>query len=370
MTLLLLLSCMAAGPLDTAETTPTGDGGEDGGGSTPTEEGDIPGWRAEGEIAWTLDFDADAEAGGYVDCSYARTWEGSQALDLGYLCPDCAMIFPGEALLYEGLSCYQQLDAEGVELQEEAWGFSEDGRFFRSGGNTRPLSELSTLDPSSPEGAAVAWVSEYELTSGGTMTLSASGAVSWWLDPELLLPDPWPSRTEPYTCGWPQADPGDLVLDYDLQIGSVFPNVRLIDQCAEKLALWDLYGRWLVLDTAQPDCGPCRSMADTAEAFVVQMAGEGIEVVVVNLLGAGLGAPFDEPDPEVYADWVETYESSGPVLKDRGFGYALFPSFAEEATGESFGYPTWVVVDPQMRIHAVNIGFSDWEAVADLIRED
>ena len=226
------------------------------------------------------------------------------------------------------------------------------------------------MELASPEGAGLAWESEYELAAGGIMTLKAEGMMAWWLDTQLLLPDPWPARTEPYACGWSQADPGDLELDYDLRIGSVFPNVRLVDQCSERLALWDLYGRWLVLDTAQPDCGPCRSMAASAEAFVEQMAGEGVEVMVVNLLGAGLAAPFDEPDPEVYASWVEDYEPSGPVLKDLGFAYALFPDFAEEATGESFGYPTWVVVGPDLRIHAVNVGFSDWEAVAEVIRAD
>ncbi len=363
--LILLLACARdPEPTDTSSAS-TGDGGFP---ATPTEEGSIPAWRATGSARWTLDFDAEAEAQGYVDCEYARTWEGVQALDLDYLCPDCALIFPGEARLTEGLSCHQQLEPSSTELRGEAWGLSADGRFFRSGGNTRPLSELCAVDVESPDGAAIAWESEYSLNGGGGLVLRAEGQLSWWLDEQTLLPEPWPERTEPYACGWPLADPGGLELDYALAIGSVFPNVRLVDQCSEKLALWDLYGRWLVIDTAQPDCGPCRSMAASAEAFVEQMAAEGVEVLVVNLLGDGLAAPFDEPDAETYAAWVDSFQPSGPVLKDRGFGYALFPAFAEAATGESFGYPTWVVVGPDMRIRAVNVGFGTWDDIAAILR--
>lgn len=365
------LACAGAdGAADTASTGGADGGTQDGGadGGSPTEQGSIPALRAEGEVTWTLSFDETALALGFWDCSYRRTWSGLQVLDMDYLCPDCAVQLHGDATVEEGLDCYAQIVNDPPQVRAEAWGWSEDGRFFRSGYDQLPLAELTTLDTAADDGAALAWQSESELTDGGTMLLSASGSLSWWLDEQTLLPDPWPVRTEPYTCGWPTEDPGTLALDYDLALGSIFPNVRLVDQCDERLALWDLHGRWLVLDSAQPDCGPCRSMASTAEAFVLELAGEGIEVVVVNLLGKGLAEPFEEPDDETYAAWVDSYQPTGPVLRDRGFAYALFPDFAEEATGESFGYPTWVVVAPDMTIAAVNIGFSDWEAVAAVIR--
>lgn len=58
------------------------------------------------------------------------------------------------------------------------------------------------------------------------------------------------------------------------------------------------------------------------------------------------------------------------MLYDRGFGYAMFPEFAETFTGEDFGYPTWLIVDPDMNLMYANVGFSSWDAVAEIIRAD
>ena len=139
-------------------------------------------------------------------------------------------------------------------------------------------------------------------------------------------------------------------------------------QCGEQLALWDLYGRWLVMDASQSDCGPCRLMADGAEDFVESMAGEGIEVMVVSLLGNGLSDPGGTPDTATFTSWVEDHGLTDPVLYDRGFGYALFPGFIENSTGKSFGYPAWLVVDPTMTLVHGNVGFS-WDDVSEVIRE-
>ncbi|MCK6506434.1 redoxin domain-containing protein [Myxococcota bacterium] len=374
---ILALACGApptGGAADDTGAPGGGDGGGDGGAAdggytgTPTEEGSIPAWRAQAEVTWTLTFDAAAQAEGYADCSYRRTWEGVQVLDLDYLCPECALHLVGDATLQEGLDCAATIVSDPPTVREEGWGWSEDGRFFRGSYGLSPMGELGTIDAGRSEGAALSWESEGEVGTTGTMLLQAAGTVSWWLDEQTLLPDPWPARTEPYTCGWPTDDPGTLVRDYDLALGTVLPNVRLRDQCDEKLALWDLYGRWLVVDSAQPDCGPCRTMASTAEDFVQSMAAEGIEVVVVSLLGKGLAEPFSEPDEAVFDDWVATYQPSGPVLRDRGYGYALLPDLALSATGEEFGYPTWMVIAPDMTIAHVNVGFSDWDAVAEVIR--
>ena len=109
-------------------------------------------------------------------------------------------------------------------------------------------------------------------------------------------------------------------------------------------------------------------MAASAEEFLATMKGEGTDVQVVSLLGASLSDPFDPPDADVYQSWLDAYSPTTPVLQDRGFGYAMFPDFAKSETGESFGYPTWAVVDPQMNIVAVNVGFGSWDEIANIIR--
>lgn len=349
-----------------------GDGGSgDGGAGEPwVEELTIPAIRVTGAVTWTLTFDETAQSAGLVDCSYSRTYEGVQDLDLGFLCPDCAVITQGTATLTDGVDCYGQIGDVTSTERDEGWGWSDAGTFYRSGLAQYPLGELTTFTPGAEgDDIPIAWESENKLTKGGTMLLSAAGTFQYETDESTLLAEPFPERTVPYACGWPQEDPGTLVLDYELVEGGTFPNVRLVDQCGDKLALWDLYGRWLVMTTSQPDCGPCIQMAQASDAFVADMEALGVDVMVVDLLGNGLSEPNVTPDAETLQDWVVDNGVSDPVLFDRGFGLAMFPDFVEEFSGEDFGYPTWLLVNPEMELVYGNVGFGDWESVGDVIFE-
>ena len=364
MMLPLLLAC--SGGTDTGntaaiDTTPTD--------TTPAEVGEHPAVIVTGAVTWTLEFDKTAEAKGFTDCSYTREYTGVQYLDMDYLCPECVVQVQGTATMTEGLDCYSQISSSAATERTEHWGWSETA-FYRTGVLQGPMGELSEFTPPA-EGASgsLGWESENELTDGGVMILTAAGALTWETDESTLLPDPWPESPDAYSCGWPTNDPGTLTLDYDLGVGKTFPNVRLEDQCGDKLALWDLYGSWLVMDTSQSDCGPCQSMAATAEAFVEDMAAEGFDVKVVSFLGNGLSDPYGTPDESTHTNWVESFGLTDPVLYDRGFAYALFPDFVEEHTGEGFGYPTWIVVDPEMNLVHGNVGFGSWDDVGDVIRE-
>ena len=117
----------------------------------------------------------------------------------------------------------------------------------------------------------VAWASDYDLTKGGIMTLSASGQGRVWSDEALQL-EVESARAEPYLCGWPIGDPGTLCTDYVLGEESIFRTASLEDACGEKLSIWDLYGNWLIVDTSQPDCGPCQSMAADMTAVIDTLA--------------------------------------------------------------------------------------------------
>ncbi len=371
MILTLLLACGdktaetgtadTVGTVDTAETTPDTTPGQ-------TEEGEIPAVQVTGSVTWTLEFDETAEAKGFTDCSYTREYAGTQYLDMDYLCADCVVQVQGTATMTEGLDCYSQISSSASTERTEHWGWS-DAAFYRTGVEQGTLGELSAFTPpAAGEAGTIGWESESDLTDGGVMLLTATGSLSWQTDEATLLPEPWPASPASYACGWPTNDPGTLTLDYDLAVGKTFPNVRLIDQCGERMALWDLYGSWLIMDTSQSDCGPCRSMAEGAEAFVAEMAAEGIDVKVVSFLGNGLSNPYGTPDEATHTDWVESYSLTDPVLYDQGFAYALFPDFVTEYTGESFGYPTWIVVDPEMNLVHGNIGFGSWDDVGDVIK--
>ena len=368
MILTLLLACTGAElttddtASDTTDTTDTD--------TTPVleEVGEIPAVVVTGEVTWTLEFDEAAESKGFSDCSYTRTYTGIQYLDMDYLCPECTVQVQGTATMTEGLDCYSQISSSAATERTEHWGWSETA-FYRTGSEQGSLGELADFAPPK-EGASadLFWSSENDLTDGGVMLLSATGTLSWQTDKDTLLPNPWPASPESYACGWPTNDPGTLTQSYDLTIGETFPNVRLVDQCGEKMALWDLHGSWLVLDTSQSDCGPCRTMASTAEEFVEEMAAEGFDVKVVSFLGNGLSNPYGTPDEATHTAWVEDYNLTDPVLYDRGFAYALFPDFIADFSGESFGYPTWLVIDPEMNLVDGNVGFGSWDDVGDIIK--
>lgn len=327
--------------------------------------------RFQAEVTWTLTFDEEAVAAGLADCTYTRSYDALQRVDVPHLCPDCDFIVEGTATMTEGLDCYEAIFGATGPTRTETWAI-RGVELLRSGAAQARPGVLATLAAPSGDGAPVpvAWESDSEMTVGGMMHLEAAGTVGWAAEPETVLVDPFGPRAEPYACGWECNDPGDLVGVFPLTPGEVSPDFRLADACGEDVSLWDFYGSYLVLDAAQSDCGPCRAMAAESEAFKEELRQDGIPVRLISALGNGLGDVLGTPAPAVLDRWIDTYSLTEPVLADEGWTYALFPEFMESTTGEEMGYPAWVVVGPDMRVISGNVGFSDWSAVGDIIRED
>jgi thiol-disulfide isomerase/thioredoxin len=338
----------------------------------PAAEGSVPAVRVVADLTWTLEYDEDAEAQGFYDCSYARVFEGLEVLDQPYLCGDCDHIAAGDATMAEGdEDCFAQISS-GEPSRPEWWGVDVDGmRLFRSAtANILGEMDVNVSSDWSDGDADVGWASTYDVDGGGTVQLTALGTLTWEEDEAVLLPDYWAPRQTDYAGSWPRDDPGTLELDYSLEAyGDVFPNVRLMDQCEDQVALWDLYGRWLVIDTSQYNCGPCQTMAKTFPELQDALEAEGVEVMMVTFFGNGLSDPLGTPDKSLVDAWVEEYGNHGPLYYDRGFGYAIFPDFLRTATGEDFGYPAWVLVNPQMEIVHGSVGFGSWDEAAGIIRE-
>ena len=322
-----------------------------------------------GSVTWTLTFDEEAQANGFETCSYRRSYAGEQRIDHSYLCPDCEIIVQGVATMEQGADCHAQISSDTATQRTELWGLGT-GSFFRSSHEQRALGALGEIaGMGEDQDIALFWESDNTLTAGGTMHLEAVGTTRYTIDPSIVPdPDTVPHQG-PYTCGWPQNDPGTLEMDYHIDVDKTFPNVHLIDQCGERLSLWDLYGHWLILDTTQSDCGPCRAMAGSSEEALQAMRADGIDVMMVSFLGNGLSAPFETPSQSTFDNWVETYNLHDPVLFDEGFAYALFPTFVEDFSGEGFGYPTWLLVNPEMTLVYGNVGFGSWDNVRSVIEE-
>ena len=349
---------------DSGTSTDSGENGDSGDTEDTSPPDTQDAIRVTGQATWVLDFDEEGESNGFFDCTYARTYEGLQYLDQPYLCPDCEVQAGGTATMTEGEDCFAQISSAGP-VRYEAWGFSQTG-FFRSSPENQRLGELSEISLADEgEENPIGWSSDYDLTVGGTMNISAEGSFIWTTDPDTQLDLPGTGHSGPYTCGWPQNDPGTLEIDYTLADGSVFPNAQLRDQCGEQVSIWDLYGRYLIFDNTQPDCGPCKNMAASSEDFAAAMSTRGIEVMMVSLMGNGLSEPWVEPEPATVNSWVSAYGLQSPVLADRGFGYGLMPPYFDY----DYGFPAWMIVAPDMTLIKGGVGFSTWDEMDAIITE-
>ena len=338
----------------------------------------IPAQRIAGELTWQLDFDEQAEGAGYSDCSYARSFQGLQQLDQPYLCPECDLQFMGQASMHRGFEdCYEPVFG-GEALREEHWGLDWPeaeggaGRFFRGALENYAIGELAELSGVAlDQPFDLAWSATHSLQElgaegEGDVTLAASGQATVTVDESTLLQDLRQPRVLPYACGWPLGNPGDLQTDWTLALDATFPRAWLEDACGDLVDLWDFHGSYLVIDSTQPDCGPCLTMADQAPDFLADMERQDISVRMLSLLGEGLSNVIGEPGQAVFEAYIEAYDHGDPILKDRGFGYAIFDPY----WGKELSYPAWAVVRPDMTLLATQTGFSSWVEMAEMIVED
>jgi len=368
------------------------DGGDDGGGSheyvdrvqASCTEGEVgaadpvAATVLQAEVTWTLDFDSDAEAAGWTDCFYTREYTGVQRLDVPHLCPGCDVIVEGDATMTVGFTdCAEPLFG-GEEVRTETWGLGGSDVYRRSGSQyplpTDPLATLADLSGDGSE-VAVGWDSEYGVNNEdgdevGRFTMVASGTMAWESDDSVWLDVYMGPRESAYACGWECNDPGDLGGSYPLAPDEVLPNFRLQDQCDELVDIHDFYGSYLVLDSAQSDCGPCLSMAEAAEPFRETLVADGIPVRLIPLLGAGLSDVGGTPNTATHQAWVDRFTPVDPVLADRGWGYAALGQYLPDHEGEDIAWPAWIIIAPDMTVLQGGVGFGDWSEIGDIIRAD
>jgi hypothetical protein len=91
-----------------------------------------------GTLTWTVDFDDDA-----LDCSYTRTYSGTEDRSEPWTCPDCTLQFAAAAKL-DGIECYDSLGTDRKPSAVEYLGIGADGSFRRAPAVNYPMVEQGT----------------------------------------------------------------------------------------------------------------------------------------------------------------------------------------------------------------------------------
>lgn len=134
--------------------------------------------------------------------------------------------------------------------------------------------------------------------------------------------------------------PTDLMAE-GFGIGEVVPDVRLVDQLGDEVALWQFYGDLIVLDVSTIWCAPCRALGEHTAETVEAFASQGFTYVTVLQQDLD-GAP---PDAEDLTLWADTYAiDNAPVLGD--------PDATPQTAGaiENNSFPALLLIDRDMRV--------------------
>ncbi len=309
-----------------------------------------------GVITWNLDFDADAEAEGYVDCSYQRTYAAVEDSSAPWLCAECETIVRADSVeVTTGLDdCYRQISQADVEPVERL-GWSSDGRFFRGRGENRALTEQGTVSWTGDDLDTINVPDPWTALTAGTMQFDIRGELVRTVgssDPQMGYYPPPPGDT--YTCGWHREEPPAYTGPWQATIGAEVPDGLMLDRCAEVVRLHDLSGGYLLIDMSAVNCPPCWNMATDEVGWVAQMRSDGYDVEVVTLLAPSLQDVLGPTSQAQLQQWTNDFGLSSPVLADRGWGYSqLYP-----LTGESSSsYPTTILVAPDRTVLSVRTGY-------------
>lgn len=339
----------------------TPEGGSNTGGSPALEAQTIT-----GDVTWNVTFDADAQTAGYTDCSYTRHYTAVEDESAKWLCPSCEVIFTADVELTSGLDeCFDQI-SPGVPPLENEWLGYDGTNWFRGSGIT--MTQQGTLVIDGDNFTLTHSVMDLPLPVDPPIPGTFQFAISGDLVRGVTEADPLNGFHVPdtYACGWPKANPPEYTGDYTVVVGETVPDGLFMDKCEEAVRLHDFKGSYLMVEMAAIDCPPCQQMASDEEAFIADMAEQGIDVKIVTLLAPSLSNTLGHTSTNQLENWTEDFELTSPVLADRGWGLSAFiPVF-----GDQVGYPSWVVVNPDLEVLETGVGFGTFQDIEDIILAD
>ena len=346
-----------SGTGDTGNDTDSGND-SDSGGDTDTVDTEA---RAtlDGEMSWSVDFGTDSEAEGATDCTYTRHYTGVEDRSAPWLCPDCDLTFLADVEMVAGLAdCYAQVSISSP-LESEYLGFG-GGVWYRGAGSwLTEFGEVTVAGASvtvSHSFTAEELGADYSFEIAGSLTVATDDG------------DPYGGFVPPdsYACGWPKSDPAAYAGGYVAAVGETLPDGVFTDSCAEPVRLHDFAGEYLIVDISAMDCPPCQTAAESEEAFVEEMAAAGIPVHVITLLAPSLSDTAGTPTQRQLRQWIDGFDLTSPVLADRVWGLSV----VGQQLGDDFGYPTFVVVSPDLDVLEISTGFSSFDEMGATITAD
>ena len=319
--------------------------------------------KISGDLTWQVTFDDTAKAAGATDCSYTRHYDGFEDRSAPWFCPTCAFTFRVDAQVSMGLAdCFPQVSSS-TPAKVEWLGYDAGGKFLRGLGTT--MTEQGTATQTATGFDMANMVPDLDATVGGKMSFGVSGSLAVSDD----LGDPMNGFTPPatYACGWPKADAPAYTGDYVLAKGATVPDAVLKDKCDEPVRLHELAGTYLFVEMSARDCGPCQQMATGEEKFIADLKAKGVDVRVVTLLCPSLSDTTGDTTKAMLTTWTKNFKLASPVLADRGWGLSVFAPAIGEA---NVGYPSWALVDPQLKVLDFGSGFGTWTEIETAILAD
>ncbi len=314
-----------------------------------------------GDVTWNVTFDATAQAAGAVDCSYTRHYEAVEDQSAKWLCPACEVMFYADVEMTAGQAdCFSQISSTDPFPNE--WIGYGGGVWYRGLGG--PMTDQGTVMMDGSDVTTQNMVADNMFPAGGLFSFTIAGNLTLGEDEG----DPLNGFNVPdvYECGWPKSNAPPYTGDYTIVEDEIVPDGLFKDRCGEAVRLHDFGGRYLVIDMAARDCPPCQAMAGDEADFLAEMAAAGIEVEVVTLLANSLSDTLTPATPAQMNTWTNNYDLTSPVLGDRGWGLSQFiPIF-----GETVGYPSMVVVRPDLTVMFTSGGYAGFAEIETAILAD
>lgn len=362
-----LLSTLGAcgGSGDTSSGDPSSTGTSSGtGGSGGEEPPPKPKRRTiTGDVTWNVTFDDTAKMAGAFDCSYTRHYVGVEDASAPWLCPSCEVMYKADVTMTAGQAdCFTQLSS--TPPAEVEWIGYVGGAYWRGSGLPMAEQGTATFDQAQTTLTTANNVMGVDAPVGGTATFDVAGTLTIGEEEGDIYNGFKPPET--YACGWPKANPTEYTGDFTIAKGQMMPDGVFLDKCNEPVRLHDFKGKYLIVDMSAINCPPCQLMATDEEQFITDMAAMGVEVVMITLLAPSLEDPLGVTSQAKLNSWTTKYNLTSPVLGDRAWGLSMFiPLFADQT-----GYPSWVVVDPNLNVVDFGSGFGTFDDFKTIIQNN